>query len=102
MVGLNPICFSVWGVVDKDTNCCASNTKAQLIDTIKINFEVLPREIVASACSRFRTWIEAVIDTNSSYFDSSVIFVSVYFFNSLILLITKNLFFFLTKLFKLF
>ena len=29
---LNPMDYYVWGAVEKDTNCCASTTKAQLID----------------------------------------------------------------------
>ena len=66
---LNPMDYFVWGAVEKDTNCTSSNTKAQLMDKIKTVFEALPRETVASACSRFRTRIEAVIDANGGYFE---------------------------------
>ena len=61
--------YFVWGAVEKDTNHCASNTKAQLMDKIKMVFEALQRETVASACSRFRSRIEVVIDANGGYFE---------------------------------
>lgn len=66
---LNPMNYFIWGAVEKDTNHCASNTKAQLMDKIKLVFEALQRETVASACSRFRSRIEAVIDANGGYFE---------------------------------
>lgn len=66
---LNPMDYFVWGAVEKDTNRTSSNTKAQLMDKIKTVFEALPRETVASACSRFRSRIEAVIDANGGYFE---------------------------------
>ncbi|KAL1117272.1 hypothetical protein AAG570_004598 [Ranatra chinensis] len=69
---LNPMDYFVWGAVEKDTNRSPSNTKAQLMDKIKTVFAALPRETVASACSRFRSRIEAVIDANGGYFDLSV------------------------------
>ena len=37
------------------------------IDKIKIIFEAISRETVASASFRFRSWIEAVIDGNGSF-----------------------------------
>ena len=60
--------YYVWGAVEKDTNRPASTTKAQLIDRIKVVFKTLPRKTVTSACSMFRSKIEAVIDANGSYF----------------------------------
>ena len=65
----NPMEYYVWGTVEKDTNRHASTTKAQLIDRIKIVFEILPTETVTSACSMFRSRIEAVIDANGGYFE---------------------------------
>ena len=55
------------GAVEKDDNRRASTTKAQLID--RQFFGTLPRDSVTSACSRSRGWIDAVIDTNGSYFE---------------------------------
>ena len=66
---LNPMDYYVWGAVEKDTNCCASTTKAQLVDRIKAVFETLPRECVISICSRFQGQIEAVIGANGGYFE---------------------------------
>lgn len=66
---LNPMDYYVWGAVEKDTNRRASNTKAQLIDRIKVVFETLSRETVKLACSRFRSRIEAVVDANGSFFE---------------------------------
>ncbi|KAL1137613.1 hypothetical protein AAG570_009309 [Ranatra chinensis] len=40
-----------------------------LMDKIKTAFAALPRETVASACSRFQSRIEAVIDANGGYFE---------------------------------
>ena len=50
---INPMDYYVWGAVEKDANHSASTTKAQLIDRNKAVFETLPREGVASPCSRF-------------------------------------------------
>ena len=61
--------YYIRGAVVKDTNRRASTTKAQLIDRIKVVFETLPMETVKSACSRFRSRIEAVIDANGGYFE---------------------------------
>ena len=36
--GLNAMDYFVWGAVEKDTNHCASNTKVQLMDKIKLVF----------------------------------------------------------------
>ena len=72
---INPIDYYVSGTVEKDTNRRASTTKAQLIDRIKAVFETLPRKSVTSACSRFRSQIEPVINTNGSYFDGNVLTV---------------------------
>ncbi|KFM74536.1 Transposable element Tcb2 transposase, partial [Stegodyphus mimosarum] len=66
---LNPMDYFVWGVVEKDANRTSSNTKAQLMYKVKTVFEALPRETVASACSRFRSRIKAVIDANGGYFE---------------------------------
>ena len=66
---LNPMDYYVCGAVQKDTHRRVSTTKAQLIDRIKVVFEALPREIVTSACSRFRSRIEAVLDANGGYFE---------------------------------
>ena len=65
----NPMDYYVWGTVEKDANRRASTTKVQLIDRIKAAFETLPKESVASACSRFRGRIGAVIDANGGYFE---------------------------------
>ena len=65
---LNPMDYYVCGAVEKDTIHRASTTKAQLIDRIKVVFETLPRETVTSACSRFRSRIETVMDANGGYF----------------------------------
>ena len=35
---LNPMDFCVWGTVEKDANCHASTTKAQIIDRIMAVF----------------------------------------------------------------
>ena len=72
---LSPMDYYVWGAVEKDTNRCASTTKAQLINRIKVVFESLPRESVTSACSRFQGPIEAVIDANGGYFESNLLTV---------------------------
>ena len=66
---LNPMDYYVRGTVEKDANHRASTTKVQLIDRIKAAFETLPKESVASACSRFRGRIGAVIDANGGYFE---------------------------------
>ena len=65
----------VWGAVDKNANCCARTTKAQLIDRIKAVFETLLRESVTSACARFWDRTEAVIDTNGGYFELNLLAV---------------------------
>ena len=61
--------YYVCDAVEKDTNRCANTTKAQLIDIIKVVFETIPRKTVTSACSRFRSRAEAVIDGNGIYFE---------------------------------
>ena len=61
--------YYVCDAVEKDTNHRARTTKAQLIDRIKVVVETLSMETVTSACSRFRSRIEAVIDANSGYFE---------------------------------
>ncbi|KAL1115595.1 hypothetical protein AAG570_005885 [Ranatra chinensis] len=64
---LNPIDYFVWGGVEKDTDRTPSNTKAinWAWDKIKTVFAAFPGETVASACSRFQSRIEAVIDANA-------------------------------------
>ena len=66
---LNPMDYYVWGAVEKDSSRCARTTKPQLIERIKAAFEALSWEIVKSACSRFRSRIEAAIDANDGYFE---------------------------------
>ena len=66
---LNPMYHNEWGAVYKHVNRRASTTKAQLIDKIKAVLESLLRESASSACSRFRSWIEAVIGTNGDYLE---------------------------------
>ena len=66
---LNPMDYYVCGAFEKDTDRRASSTNAQLIDRIKVVFETLHRETVTSACSRFRSKIEAVIEVNGGYFE---------------------------------
>ena len=64
---LIPMYFFVWGAVEKDADRRASTTNAQYIGRIKEVFETLPRESIASICSRFRGRIEAAIDANGDY-----------------------------------
>ena len=64
----NPMDYYVCGTIEKDTKRRDSNTKNLLIDRIKVVFETLPRETVTSACSRFRSGIDAVIDAHAGYF----------------------------------
>ncbi|KAL1122351.1 hypothetical protein AAG570_003756 [Ranatra chinensis] len=59
---LNPTDYFVRGAVEKDTNRTPSHTKDQSMDKIKTVFVALSRETVASACSRFRSRLEAVCD----------------------------------------
>lgn len=66
---LTPMDYYAWDAVEKDTNCCASTTKSQLIDRIKAVFETLPRESVTLASSRIRGWIEAAVTANGDSFE---------------------------------
>ena len=64
----NPMDYHVWGAVENNANRSACTTKAQLIDRIKAVFHTIPTESATSACTRFRSRIEAVIEANGSYF----------------------------------
>lgn len=51
----------MWDAVKEDTSCTASNTKAQMINSIKEAFEALPKDIVKSVCAIFWSRIETMV-----------------------------------------
>lgn len=60
--------YSVWCTVEKDTDCSACKTKAELVAMIKEVFEDLHRNTVRSACAMFQNLLEAVVEVEGSYF----------------------------------
>lgn len=66
---LNPFDYFVWGDVVRHTNRHPHSTKASLMDSIKEIFSNMDKEMVRTACGRFRGHIEAVIDANGDFID---------------------------------
>lgn len=61
--------YYAWGMVKENINHIACNTKAELINKIKV-FEALHMDTMKTVCGSFRSWIEAVVDTEGGFFES--------------------------------
>ena len=65
----NPLDYFVWGVAERDVNRTSHNTKQALKDRITEVFQNFPRVDVVKACSRFRSWLEKVVEANGDFFE---------------------------------
>lgn len=91
----NPMDYNVyvgkcymWDAVVKDTSRSACNTKTELVIKINEVFESRSRNKVRNSCTKFRSHLEAVLETKVGYLEKTVI--SQFFF--IVFLILKNTF----------
>ncbi|QQP53619.1 Uncharacterized protein FKW44_006153 [Caligus rogercresseyi] len=61
--------YYLWGAVERDTNRTSCNTMAELKARIIRCFKKLPRDQVRSACARFRSRLEQVVEVRGAYFE---------------------------------
>lgn len=64
---LNPLDYYVWGVVERDANKCPHNTKESLREAIHESMVNMDQHHLTSACARFRSRIEAVIEADGGF-----------------------------------
>lgn len=66
---LNPLDYYVWGVVERETNKHAHNTKDSLKAAIGDVMANINKDHLINACSRFRSRIEAVIEAEGGFIE---------------------------------
>jgi inhibitor of nuclear factor kappa-B kinase subunit alpha len=66
---LNPLDYYVWGVVERETNKHAHNTKDSLKAAIGDIMANINKDHLINACSRFRSRIEAVIEVEGGFIE---------------------------------
>lgn len=65
----NPLDYFVWGVCEREVNKAPHNTLDSVKNKIKEVMGNLERDLVAKACSRFRSRIEAVVEAEGDFIE---------------------------------
>lgn len=66
---LNPLDYYLWGVIEKHTNKFRHLNINSLRVVIKAEFTAMKRDQLKTACSRFRTRIEQMIEAQGVYIE---------------------------------
>jgi len=65
----NPQACHLWSAFEQEVNRAPRNTAASLIAKITEVMGNLPRDIIANACQRFCSRIEAVVEAGGDFFE---------------------------------